>query len=50
MDWLINLFTASTTAAGGANIAQSVVILALVVTIGIFLGRIKIAGVSLGIT
>lgn len=41
--WLTDLFTK-------ASIAQSVVIYGLVIAIGIWLGRIKIAGISLGIT
>lgn len=43
MDWLINLFV-------GDGIAHIVLTFSLVITIGILLGKIKIAGVSLGIT
>jgi len=42
-DWLHDLFTKT-------SIAQSVVIYGLVIAAGIWLGRIKIAGISLGIT
>lgn len=41
--WLQNLFT-------GTSIPQSVLIYGLVIAIGIGLGRIKVAGISLGIT
>lgn len=43
MDWLISLFKEP-------GVAQSVVIYGLVMAIGIWLGRLKIAGVSLGVT
>lgn len=43
MDWLISLFKEP-------GVAQSVVIFGLVMAIGIWLGRLKIAGVSLGVT
>lgn len=43
MDWLYNLFL-------GNGIAHAVLTLALVITLGILLGKIKIGGVSLGIT
>lgn len=42
-DWLNDLFTKT-------SIAQSVIIYGLVIAIGIWMGRIKIAGISLGIT
>jgi putative transport protein len=42
-DWLHDLFTKT-------SIAQSVVIYGLVIAAGIWMGRIKIAGISLGIT
>jgi putative transport protein len=42
-EWLNNLFTQT-------SIAQSVVIYGLVIAVGIWAGRIKIAGISLGIT
>ncbi len=41
--WLTDLFTKT-------SIAQSVIIYGLVIASGIWLGRIKIAGISLGIT
>ena len=41
--WFYDLFTK-------ASIAQSVIIVGLVIAIGIWMGRIKIAGISLGIT
>ncbi len=44
MDWLINLFTDSD------SIAHIVLLYALVISIGIALGRIKIFGISLGVT
>ena len=43
MDWLIKLFTQT-------SIAQSVIAYGLVIAIGIWLGRVKIAGISLGVT
>lgn len=43
MDWLLSLFREP-------GVAQSVVIFGLVMSIGIWLGRLKIAGVSLGVT
>lgn len=43
MNWLVNLFN-------GEGIAHSVFILALVISIGVMLSKIKIKGVSLGIT
>ncbi len=43
MDWLYTLFF-------GGGIAHAVLTFALVITIGILLGKIKIGGVSLGIT
>lgn len=43
MDWLYSLFM-------GEGIAHSVLTLALTITIGIFLGRIKVGGISFGIT
>lgn len=44
MDWLINLFTDSD------SIAHIVLLYALVISVGIALGRIKIFGISLGVT
>ena len=43
MEWLQNLFF-------GSGIAHTVLTLALVITVGILLGRVKIGGISLGIT
>ena len=43
MDWLQSLFF-------GQSIAQSVLVISLVITIGIMLGKIKIGGISLGVT
>ncbi|MFA6200653.1 MAG: putative transporter [Bacteroidales bacterium] len=43
MDWIINLFS-------GASIGHSIMLLAITIVIGIQLGKIKIAKVSLGIT
>lgn len=43
MQWFIELFT-------GTSIAHSIIILALIISIGILLGKIKIFGISLGIT
>lgn len=43
MEWLHDLFF-------GNGIAHSVLIISLVITLGIMLGRIKICGISLGIT
>ena len=43
MDWLENLFF-------GVGIAHGIFAFALVITIGVLLGRVKVAGISLGIT
>ena len=43
MNWLESLFF-------GNTIAHAVLMLSLVVTIGVLLGRIKFGGVSLGVT
>lgn len=43
MDWIIKLFTEPT-------VAHAVVIYGLVIAIGIWLGRVKIFGISLGVT
>ena len=48
MSWLYELFFGNSLWSGG--IAHSVMIIALVITVGITLSKIKIAGVSLGIT
>ena len=44
MDWLINLFTNTD------SIAHIVVLYALVISVGIALGRFKVFGISLGVT
>jgi putative transport protein len=49
MGWLNSLFFSSG-ASGGVSVAHSLLILALVISIGILLGKVKIAGVSLGVT
>jgi putative transport protein len=43
MEWLIKLFTEN-------SVAQSVVIYAIVIALGIWLGRLKIFGITLGVT
>lgn len=43
MDWLNSLFF-------GQSIAQAVLVISMVITIGIMLGKIKICGISLGVT
>ena len=43
MDWLVNAFTTPT-------MIQAVIILSIVSAVGLYLGKIKIFGVSLGIT
>lgn len=43
MNWLVDLVT-------GSGIAHSVLILSLVISVGLLLGKIKIFGVSLGVT
>lgn len=43
MDWLYSLFV-------GGRIAHTVFTLALVITAGILLGKVKVCGISLGIT
>ena len=44
MDWLINLFTDTD------SIAHIVLLYALVISVGIALGKIKVFGISLGVT
>ena len=44
MDWLINLFTETD------SVAHIVLLYASVIAIGVFLGKIKIGGISLGVT
>lgn len=43
MDWFTNLFL-------GTGIAQSVIVVGLTIAIGILLGKIKLFGISLGVT
>lgn len=49
MNWFSDLFFGGLAQWGG-GVAHSILILALVITIGVALGKIKIAGVSLGVT
>ena len=44
MDWLINLFTNT------ESIAHIVLLYAIVISIGVLLGKVKIGGISLGVT
>lgn len=44
MDWLVNLFTSTD------SVAHIVLLYALVISVGIGLGRLKVGGVSLGVT
>jgi len=44
MDWLINLFTNS------ESVAHIALLYAIVIAIGVYLGKIKIGGISLGVT
>ncbi len=44
MDWLYQLFS------NGESVAHIVMLYALIITFGVLLGKIKIAGVSLGVT
>lgn len=44
MDWLINLFTNTD------SVAHIVLLYAIVISIGVLLGKIKVAGISLGVT
>lgn len=49
MEWINSLFFGND-AFGGGGVAHSVLILALVIALGIMLGKIKVAGISLGVT
>ena len=49
MEWLNSLFFGNESFWGG-GVAHSVLILALVIALGIMLGKIKVAGISLGVT
>ena len=44
MDWIINLFTNS------ESVAHIALLYAIVIAIGVYLGKIKIGGISLGVT
>ena len=44
MDWLINLFTTQD------SVAHIVLLYGLVISIGVLLGKVKIGGISLGVT
>lgn len=44
MDWLINLFTTTD------SVAHIVLLYAVVIAIGVYLGKIRIGGISLGVT
>ncbi len=44
MDWLINLFTAND------SVAHVVLLYAIVIAVGVYLGKIKVFGISLGVT
>lgn len=44
MDWLINLFTDT------ESVAHVVLLYAIVIAIGVYLGKIKVFGISLGVT
>ena len=44
MDWLINLFTATD------SVAHIALLYASVIAVGVFLGKIKIGGISIGVT
>ena len=49
LDFLENMFVGNSAQWGG-GVAHSVLILSLVVAIGVMFGKIKIAGVSFGVT
>ena len=44
MDWIVSLFTDS------SSVAHIVILFSLVISLGIWLGKIKIGGISLGAT
>jgi len=44
MDWLINLFSTND------SVAHIVVLYAVVIAVGVYLGKIKVCGISLGVT
>lgn len=44
MDWLINLFTST------ESVAHIALLYALVIAVGVYLGKIKFGGIALGVT
>ena len=44
MDWIINLFTNT------ESVAHIALLYAIVIAVGVYLGKIKIGGISLGVT
>jgi putative transport protein len=44
MEWLSNLFTATD------SVGHIILLYALVISVGLYLGRLKVAGISLGVT
>ena len=44
MDWLIKLFTTDD------SVAHIVLLYSLVISLGVYLGKIKVGGISLGVT
>ena len=44
MDWIINLFTNT------ESVAHTAPLYAIVIAVGVYLGKIKIGGISLGVT
>ena len=44
MDWLINLFTTTD------SVAHISILYAVVIAVGVLLGRIKVGGISLGVS
>lgn len=44
MDWLINLFTTTD------SVAHIVLLYAIVIAVGVYLGKIKIGGIFIGVT
>lgn len=44
MDWLINLFTAQD------SVAHIALLFAIVISVGVLLGKVKVGGISLGVT
>lgn len=44
MEWVLNLFTNTT------NVAHIAILYAIVISVGVYLGKIKIGGISLGVT